>query len=149
MNHPERAYLPECTHLAAWHGQTEDVRRALFPLLALAVAFAAGALVWTVLQDDEATRVPWRLTAEPTGSTIELRAEFGGSSCSEFDRWRVDESASEVEIQATARFEDGDCTADEVFETHSVLLDAPLDGRRLTGCLGSDTNAHCREVAQN
>jgi hypothetical protein len=121
----------------------------VFPLLALAVTFAAGALVWTILQDDDSTRVPWRLTAEPAGSTIELRAEFGGSSCSEFDRWRVDESASEVEIQATARFEDGDCTADEVFEPHTVLLDAPLDGRRLTGCLGSESNADCREVVQN
>ena len=94
------------------HGQTEGVRRGVFPLLVLGVAFAAAALVWVALQDDDATRVPWRLTAEPVGSTIELRAEFGGSSCSEFDRWRVDESASEVEIQATAHFEDGDCTAD-------------------------------------
>jgi hypothetical protein len=118
-------------------------------LLALAIAFTAGALVWTLLQDDDATRVPWRLTAEPSDSTMELRAEFGGSSCSEFDQWRVDESASEVEILATAQFEDGDCTADEVFEAHTVVLDAPLAGRRLTGCLGSESNADCREVAQS
>lgn len=121
----------------------------MLSLLALAVAFAAGGAVWIALQDDGATRVPWRLTAEPEGSTIELRAEFGGSSCSDFDRWRVDESASEVEIHATARFEDGDCTADQVFEAHTVLLDAPLGERRLTGCLGSDANADCRLVAEN
>ena len=124
------------------------MRRAL-PLLALAVAFAAGGLVWIALHDDGATRVSWRLTAEPAGSTIELEAVFGGSSCSEFDRWRVHESASEVEIQATARFEDGDCTADLVAEPHTVLLNAPLNGRRLTGCLSPDTNADCKDVARN
>jgi len=120
----------------------------VFPLLVLGVAFAAAALVGVALRDDDAMRVSWRLTAEPAGSTIELQAEFGGSSCSEFDRWRVDESASEVEIQATAHFEDGDCTADLVFEAHTVVLDAPLGERRLTGCIGSDANPECREVAE-
>jgi hypothetical protein len=61
----------------------------------------------------------------------------------------VRESASGVDIRATAHIEGGDCTADLVFEEHTVTLDEPLGGRRLTGCLqlGSDANPTCTELA--
>jgi hypothetical protein len=116
-------------------------------LLVLAVALAAGALVWLGTRESGSTRVPWRLTAEPAGTVIHVRAEFGGSSCATFDRWQVDQSSAEVEIRATAHIEEGDCTADLVFEPHTVRLEAPLGDRRLVGCLGSDGNADCTEIA--
>src|SRR5687768_8282096 len=39
--------------------------------------------------------VPWRLS-KVSGNDLAVTAEFGGSSCSEFDQWQVDESDTEV-----------------------------------------------------
>lgn len=92
-------------------------------------------------------RVRWSLTAEPAGAALEVQAVFGGSSCSEFKDWDVKETDEEVDIRASALFEDGDCTADEVYEPHAVTLDAPLGDRRLVGCDPGDDDADCTQVA--
>lgn len=90
----------------------------------------------------------WRLTAEPDGRRIELRAEFGGSSCTEFDSWAVDETEAQVEIRAVIVRDTGDCTDDLVVEPHTVELEEPLGDRPLHGCEpGSDLDADCLDVA--
>lgn len=92
--------------------------------------------------------VEWALTAEPDGKTIAVRAEFGGSSCTDFDEWQVEESSTEVEVTAVVSFSGAaDCTADLVFEPFVVRLAAPLGNRRLVGCDPDDAKANCARVA--
>ena len=93
----------------------------------------------------ETRPVPWKLT-EVSGNELAVEAQYGGSSCTEFDQWRVDESNAEVKLLAMVRFDDGDgaCTDDLVYETGSVRLDAPLGDRRLTGCDPTAPDAGCQ-----
>jgi hypothetical protein len=122
------------------------MRRRWISAVVVVTAVGAGTVLWLSLRDDGSTQVPWRLVAEPSGSELQIRAEFGGSSCATFDRWRVDESSSTVDIRATAHIDDGDCTADLVFEQHAVELEAPLGDRRLVGCLAPDGDPDCTFV---
>lgn len=99
--------------------------------------------------DSHDEQVRWRLTGQPNGTAVELPAEFGGSSCSEFERWTVEESGSTVEVRAFAKFSDApDCTADQVFEPHTVRLADPLGDRRLAGCDPDNADAACTEVVE-
>lgn len=112
---------------------------------------AAAALLGAVLAGcggsphDEA--IEWRLAGEPQGSTVEVTAYFGGSSCTDFKEWTVDESSTEVEVRAIVTFSGaGDCTADMVGETKTVRLAEPLGSRRLAGCDPDDKQADCATV---
>lgn len=92
--------------------------------------------------------VKWALTAEPDGSTVRVRAEFGGSSCTDFNEWQVEETSTEVEVTAVVTFSGaGDCTADGVTESYTVGLADPLGNRRLVGCDPDDSEANCARVA--
>lgn len=79
-------------------------------------------------------RTNWWLAAEPVGDRLEVVAYTNGSSCTDFDRIDVDETAEEVVVRAYVDHRDGDCTGD--YSTHSVTveLDAPLGDRRMRGC---------------
>lgn len=100
--------------------------------------------------------VDWSLASPPVGREVDVRAEFGGSSCSEFKDWDVAETSSSVTIRATVEFFGNECTADLVVEPMSIVLDEPLGDRRLLGCrpesavtAGSNrrTVDDCRETA--
>jgi len=92
--------------------------------------------------------VEWALTAEPDGSTVRVRAEFGGSSCTDFDEWQVEETSTEVEVTAVVTFSGAaDCTADLVSEPYTVRLAVPLGNRRLVGCDPESAAANCATVA--
>ena len=92
--------------------------------------------------------VEWALTAEPDGSTVRVRAEFGGSSCTTFDEWKVEETSTEVEVTAVVTFSGAaDCTADLVSEPYTVRLAVPLGNRRLVGCDPESAAANCATVA--
>lgn len=120
--------------------------RARWGALAAAIVLVA-AFVWVRSNDGPVERrVRWELTAVPDGALLKLRAVFGGSSCTEFDEWKVDESDTQVDVGASALFESEDCTADEVFEPHSVVLNEPLGDRRLVGCDPTDMDADCTGV---
>jgi hypothetical protein len=99
--------------------------------------------------DDRTEAVPWTRMSTPPGAetptVLELRVEavFGGSSCSELDGWTVDETDAEVVVTATATFEDGDCTSDQVREPYVVVLEEPLGTRRLVGCEPDQDSADC------
>ena len=124
--------------------------RRSFAALAVLIAVVCGVALWITLDGgDDETTVRWTLTSSPDRNRLELRAEYGGSSCSRFGSWTVDEADDEVAIRATAFIEGGDCTSDLVFEPHTVVLDQPLGDRRLVGCLGGDVNPDCRGVAEN
>ena len=90
----------------------------------------------------------WVLTEEPSGSNLQVRAVFGGSSCTSFREWRVSESPEMVEIEATyERSGSVECTADEVYEDEIIELDEPLADRALEGCRPETSGADCRRVA--
>lgn len=90
---------------------------------------------------------PWVLTDQPTGSQLQIRAEYGGSSCTSFREWRVDESAEMVEVVALVERSGAEqCTADLVHEDVTIDLDAPIDGRTLHGCRPDRSDADCRRV---
>ena len=98
--------------------------------------------------DERTEQVPWTRMPDPPGSQsteLEWRVEavFGGSSCSELAGWDVSETQTEVVIVATATFEDGDCTDDQVREPHVVVLEEPLGTRRLVGCEPDHDSADC------
>ncbi len=99
-----------------------------------------------VVEADDTQPVTWHLTAAPDGAELVLRAQFGGSSCTDFRDWRVDEADDEVRIEARVHVEPGDCTSDLVFEDHTVTLEEPLGERRLTGCAPDDPSVDCSTV---
>ena len=69
----------------------------------------------------------WRVIDDSASPFLEVEASFGGSSCTRFVEWRVDESQDEVDIRALIeRSDDEACTADEVLEATTIELDAPL-----------------------
>lgn len=77
-----------------------------------------------------------------------MRAVYGGSSCTSFTEWRVDESAETVAIEALyERSGSVECTADEVYEDETISLDEPLADRVLEGCRPDRSEADCRRVA--
>lgn len=93
------------------------------------------------------TTASWRLEAEPDGQVLLVRAEFGGSSCTRFVRWDVDESDDVVEIEAVVSRSDArECTADLVLERAQLTLDAPLGDRVLRGCEPTGGVGDCRRV---
>ena len=116
--------------------------------LALLALGAATAAVGGCGDDGAREEVRWRLTAEPDGPRLELAAEFGGSSCTTFDEWAVDETDAQVEIRAVVVRSGGDCTDDLVVEAHAVELEEDLGDRPLLGCEpGDDLDADCLAVA--
>ena len=105
---------------------------------------AAGLVVLAACSlGGEIKPVPWQLS-RVDGNKLAVEAQFGGSSCTEFDQWQVEESDNEVTVLALVRFQDGACTDDLVYETGSVRLDAPLGDRRLTGCDPEDPDTACQ-----
>lgn len=89
----------------------------------------------------------WELTEEPTGDTVHVQAVYGGSSCTRFEEWQVQESESAVTVEAVIeRSNASDCTANEVYESASLQLSEELDDRRLTGCLPERDDEECRDV---
>ncbi|MGY6501416.1 MAG: hypothetical protein ACXIVQ_11070 [Acidimicrobiales bacterium] len=88
------------------------------------------------------------LVQEPSGRTLELQARFGGSSCTEFEGWVVEESPAEVDVRALiTNSGDGDCTADLVSVSHTLHLSEPLGERELLGCAPDDVTRNCAELA--
>lgn len=89
--------------------------------------------------------VGWELREPPSAETLSLQAEFGGSSCTEFERWQVRETQSVVEIRAVILTSDAeDCTTDLVTERGTVTLNRPLGDRRLIGCDPDNGDRDCR-----
>ena len=105
--------------------------------LVLLVACSPGAL------GAKTRPVQWQLS-NVNGNELAVEAQFGGSSCTEFDQWQAEESATEVNVLALVHFFDGGCTDDLVYETGTVRLDAPLGDRRLTGCDPTAPDAACQ-----
>lgn len=90
---------------------------------------------------------PWRLLENPSDAPLEVEASFGGSSCTRFIEWRVDESQDEVDIRAVIERSNAEaCTADEVLEETTIELDAPLGDRTLRGCRPDNLDVDCRFV---
>lgn len=119
--------------------------RVLATLAVLVAGCSNGGLLPTTWTEE---RAGWRLEAEPTGTDLLVRAEFGGSSCTRFVRWDVRETAQVVEIEAiVARSSARECTADLVLERATIGLDAPLGDRVLRGCQPTGGVGDCRQVA--
>ncbi len=114
--------------------------RLLLPVaILLATACGAGG------EHDE--QVVWALVEEPVGTTYELGAAFGGSSCTEFREWEVEEGSTEVEVRAIVTFSgEADCTADLVYEPYTLRLATPLGQRELLGCDPDDDDRDCTQV---
>lgn len=72
--------------------------------LALVAVLTVCACATGCTEDRTEAEVDWSLASPPTGREVNVRAEFGGSSCSEFKDWDVAESSSSVTIRATAEF---------------------------------------------
>jgi hypothetical protein len=88
--------------------------------------------------------VPWRLLSDPGHTDLEIEAEFGGGSCTEFESWAVDQTETRVEVLAViVRSDDDGCTDDLVVERLTVELDAPLGDRPLLGCDPADRLVDC------
>lgn len=106
------------------------------------------AVLATACTSSSIQQAPWDLTEDPSGNELNVRAEFGGSSCTSFHEWRVTESSAAVQIEALYQRSDAaECTADLVFEDETILLDQPLDGRTLLGCRPDRSDADCRRVS--
>ncbi len=105
-------------------------RCVLVAVLVLCVSASACAKA----SDRTEAEVNWILVSLNGDRELDLQAEFGGSSCSEFKRWDVTEDSDSVTIRATAEFFGDSCTSDLVFEPTSIVLDEPLGDRRLLGC---------------
>ena len=77
----------------------------------------------------------WWLSGEPSGLNLPVVVYVGSSSCNDFNRVEVAESAGEVTVTAYVDANsDGDCTADYTWHPSPVELDASLNGRALRGC---------------
>lgn len=95
----------------------------------------------------EVRQVTWALPREADGRSIQVVAEYGGSTCTRFDRWEVDEAADAVEVRAYVEFELGACTDDLVGTPHTVELEEPLGDRPLSGCNPRNERADCSVVS--
>lgn len=83
----------------------------------------------------------WFLLEQSSPTILVVETVFGGSSCTRFVEWAVDESPEAVDIRAIIERSDApDCTADQVRVDERISLDAPLETRELRGC----QRAHCR-----
>lgn len=112
--------------------------------LSLMLMATIGAGCGTTWSEEPA---PWRLHSEPTDSTIRVWAEFGGSSCTRFVDWRLDESETTVSIQAVIERSDEEaCTSDLVIIHETLQLERPLGSRTLTGCEPENEEQDCRMV---
>lgn len=111
----------------------------------LAVLVATVALVGCTSWSDESAT--WRLTDDPDEPTLQVQAVFGGSSCTRFKEWNVDETEEAVTIEAVIeRSSSPECTADQVHEDATIRLDVPLGDRQLRGCEPERPDANCRGV---
>lgn len=89
----------------------------------------------------------WELTREADSDALHLRAVYGGSSCTRFEEWRVDESDTVVTVEAIVeRLDTSECTADEVYEPATLRLGDELGDRRLTGCRPDERDEECRDL---
>ena len=122
----------------------------------IALAIVCG-LTASCSEERTEAEVDWRLTSSPDGRELSIRAEYGGSSCTEFKRWDVSESGADVTVRATVEFFGDSCTSDLVYESASIVLDEPLGDRQLLGCrpvsaatAGSNRSdaSNCRDVAE-
>jgi hypothetical protein len=92
----------------------------------------------------ETRPVPWTLS-RVKGNELVVEAQFGGSSCTKFEEWQVEESDAEVRVRAMVRFTtDGACTDDLVVVEAVHQLAAPLGARTLTGCDPENEDAPCQ-----
>jgi hypothetical protein len=86
----------------------------------------------------------WRVIDDSASPFLVVEASFGGSSCTRFIEWRVDESETEVDIRAVIERSNAEaCTADEVLEETTIELDAPLGDRTLRGCRPDNLDVDC------
>lgn len=84
---------------------------------------------------DGELQADWWLSDAPSGSSLPVAVYVGSSSCNEFNRVEVAESADEVTITAYVNVSGEEvCTADYTWHPAPVELDAPLDNRALRGC---------------
>ncbi len=114
-------------------------RASLVLLVAMLSAAACG-------EGGQDRQVEWALVEEPVGKTFRIRAEFGGSSCTDFKEWEVEESAGQVEVRAIVTFSGAeDCTADLVTEPYTLRLAEPLAERELLGCAPEDEDRDCTQ----
>lgn len=104
--------------------------RFLAPLIALlTLAVACGGA--------DVTAVPWRLSAPPDGTTLEIRVAVG-NGCNSIDSVKVDEFSDFVRVTAYSRFNDpgpnGGCDDLLKIDPYTVHIKEPLGNRRLEGC---------------
>ncbi len=119
-----------------------SVQRLVVALLSLgAVVLTAGCGG----PSDEA--VEWTVIEKPDATTYQLRARFGGSSCTDFKEWQVEQTDEHVKVSAIVTFSgEADCTADEVFEPYTLRLSEPLGNRKLVGCDPPTADDDCSDV---
>jgi hypothetical protein len=153
-NRPSLGREREFTDDAGGYPRSREVD--MVARLALVAVMTVCACATGCTEDRTEAEVDWSLSSPPVGREVNVRAEFGGSSCSEFKDWDVAETSTSVTIRATAEFFGNECTADLVVEPMSIVLDEPLGDRRLLGCrpesvvtAGSNrpTVDDCRETA--
>ncbi len=105
------------------------------------VVLAATSCGETWTQDDSA----WFVLDQPSATELVVETVFGGSSCTRFVEWAVEESTEAVDIRAVIERSDApDCTADEVRVEERISFDAPLGTRELRGC----QREHCRPTPE-
>lgn len=78
--------------------------------LALVAVLTVCACATGCAEDRTEAEVDWSLASPPVGREVDVRAEFGGSSCSEFKDWDVAETSSSVTIRATVEYFGNECT---------------------------------------
>ena len=89
----------------------------------------------------------WWLSEIPSGNEVPVVVYTASSSCNDFDRVEVDETADEVTIRAYVDFTgDTDCTADYTWHPAPVELDAPLGTRVLRGCTAPEDGLRAADL---
>jgi hypothetical protein len=128
------------------HGGLPAVRNIGRPVEVL-----AGLLLSRVMDDRKAKAsygteeyVAWKLIAA-MGNAIEVEAQVCALSHTRFKEWRVEESSASVVVRAVVeRSAARNHTNDLVLIRSTLQLQAPLGGRKLTGCRPHDMEFDCR-----
>lgn len=116
--------------------------------MALATILTSAALLAGCSDDGgRELQADWWLSDAPTGFSVPVVVYIGSSSCNEFNRVEVAESADEVTITAYVdASSSGVCTADDTAHPAPVALDAPLNDRALRGCTAPDDGHRASDI---